>query len=183
MYKRQALLIVTNLCCFYFSLFSQWEGGLGFQLYPTGAIPSVEFGYSLNEKEQIHTRVGYNIVRHRDLGEHEDERGGGFGGSFGYRYHFKAMTNSFFVGAKSDIWWNEVDWKDDIGQTTERRGSTNVTVLQPTAELGYALPIGQKRARLLLSLALGAEINVRTEGAEVGQGAILLIGATFYKQF
>ena len=36
---------------------------------------------------------------------------------------------------------------------------------------------------VLPTISLGAEINVKTEGAEVGQGAILLLGATLAKRF
>ena len=33
------------------------------------------------------------------------------------------------------------------------------------------------------SIAFGAEINIKTEGAPVGEGAVLLLGFTFGKRF
>ncbi len=65
---------------------------------------------------------------------------------------------------------------------TEISGTSKVTVLQPTAELGYFFLLDNGLV-LLPTIALGAEINIQTEGEEVGQGAILLLGATIAKRF
>ncbi len=156
--------------------------GVEFQAYPTGFIPGIHVEYAVGTKSSFQGRIGYNVVRHRDLGVHEDERGGGFGGTLGYRYYFNPERKGWLLGARCDIWGNEVDWKDEIGQVNEVSGTTNVTVLQPTAELGYVIPL-KNNFIVLPTISLGAEINVKTEGAEVGQGAILLLGATLAKRF
>lgn len=46
---------------------------------------------------------------------YEDERGDGFGFMVGYKYYFKLGFECWFLGIKNDIWWNEVDWMDNIG--------------------------------------------------------------------
>jgi len=126
--------------------------------------------------------VGYNVVRHRGLGVHEDERGGGFGGTLGYRYYFKPERKGLLLGIRCDLWRNEVDWRDNIGLITEVNGTSNVTVLQPTAEIGFVRYLKNDLV-LIPTISLGAEINIQTDGAEIGQGAILLLGITLAKRF
>ena len=70
--------------------------GLEVQVYPTGVIPGLHFEYGLSDKDGLLARVGYNIVDHRDLGVQDDETGGGFGFSLGYRRYFKADRQGFF---------------------------------------------------------------------------------------
>lgn len=38
------------------------------QAYPTGVIPSIHLEWGLSSQDILLTRVGYNIVRHRDPG-------------------------------------------------------------------------------------------------------------------
>lgn len=153
------------------------------QAYPTGILSGVRADFGFKEFNTIHLRVGYNLVRHRDLGEHEDERGGGFGFSLGYKRYFKPGFQKWFLGLRSDLWFNDIDWKDNIGLINEIRGNTDVTVFQPTLEGGYTLLMGEGKWFFSPSIAFGAEINVDTDGAEVGQGAILLVGFSIGKRF
>ncbi len=161
---------------------SSFDVGLEVQAYPTGVIPGIHLEWGVGSKNGVLARIGYNIVRHRDLGVHEDERGGGFGFSLGYRRYFKENRNGFFLGARTDLWFNDVAWRDDIDLPTEISGDTEVTVLQPTAEAGYVLNLN-KGWIFVPSIAFGAEININTEGAPVGEGAIVLLGFTFGKRF
>ena len=178
-------IIILSICLFALNIFSAkaqttglLEAGIEIQAYPTGLIPGVHLDVALGEKGSIYTRLGYNIVRHRDLGVHEDERGGGFGGSLGYRYYLNETRLGWFGGVRCDVWLNSVDWKDNIDLPTEVSGTTEVTVLQPTAEVGYAMSIMSAGEKMVFSpaLAFGREINVKTDGAEVGQDFILLGG-------
>ena len=106
---------------------------------------------------------------------HELEEGGGFGFSPGYQYWFRSAHEGLFLGARVDFWFNSVDWKDNIGLANELSGTTEIMVIQPTLTGGYSIPIAQK-LYLTPTLAFGAEINTRQEGADVGEGAILLAG-------
>lgn len=162
--------------------FCQTEIGLEFQVYPTGLLSGIHLEYEIGTHSGLQGRIGYNLVRHRDLGVQEDERGGGFGGTLGYRYYSKVDRKGLMLGVRCDLWWNELDWRNNIGLLNETNGTTRVTVLQPTAELGYVL-LSKNELLILPTIALGAEINIKTEGAEVGQGAILLLGASLIKRF
>lgn len=67
----------------------------------------------------------------------------------------------------------DIDWRDDAGP---RAGSTDITVLQPTVQGGYDFSLGGGRFVLETTLAAGFEFNVRTDGEDVGEGPILLLG-------
>jgi len=54
-----------------------------FQAYPTGIIPGIRIEKQLNDKTNLHLRVGMNIFDHRDLGVHNEEAGYGFGFTLG----------------------------------------------------------------------------------------------------
>ena len=154
------------------------EIGLVFQQYPTGSIPGARLGLFLSEQHSIELRLGYNIVYHGDAGVHELEEGGGFGFSPGYQYHFNTSERGFFLGSRVDFWFNTVDWKDNIGMANEINGTTKIMVVQPTLIAGHRIPLGQQ-LNLTPTLAFGVEINTMQEGADVGQGAILLAGIQF----
>ncbi len=157
--------------------------GLETQAYPTGIIPGIRLEY-VRQHHNINLRLGYQLINHRDLGVHESEKGSGLGFTVGYRYHSSRFDPAnWFLGVRNDIWFNELDWKDNIGQvdgmgqSLEVSGTSNIVVVQPTIEAGYTFYLGT-HFFLSPSLSFGYEVNVRTEGAEVGQGAILLLGVS-----
>ena len=152
---------------------------LEFQQYPTGAIPGITLEFPVSDRSAISLRGGYNIVRHRELGEHDDERGGGLGFSVGYRKYLQATGNSLLYGVRTDLWFNEVDWMDNNPQ---RSGTTDVTVLQPTASIGYRISLSEGIS-FIPSASLGFEINISEEGEPIGQGAIGLVGIEFQFKF
>ena len=74
-------------------------------------------------------------------------------------------------------------WHVDLRVCTghQQSGKTDITVLQPTIQLAY---IFLKNDWLFTPhLAFGFEINVKTEGEEVGEGAILLGGISIGRRF
>ena len=149
--------------------------GVELQGYPTGVIPGLRGDLFFSDFSKAHLRIGYNIVRHGDSGEHTDERGGGPGLTIGYDL-LPSVSHRWIVGARADLWFNEIDWYDldDQGSTTGR-GTTNVTVFQPTLLIGYRLPFSET-IELWPTLAFGYEVNINTNGAKVGHGPILLGG-------
>ena len=155
--------------------------GVEAQLYPTGFISGLQLNWPVGAHWAIQGRVGYNLVRHRDLGEQDDERGGGFGGTLGL-HRYLGRQARWQVGVRTDVWFNRIDWKNKIEEPDEEKGETKVTVLQPTLDVSYAFPIGEGLWQIRPKVSLGAEINVRTEGEEVGQGAILLIGVVLARR-
>ena len=177
---RSTLLI---LCILPFQLQGQiTDLSFEFQAYPTGLIPGIQIERGFADKNTIHLRVGYQYIRHRDLGVHEDERGNGFGFTLGYKRYLKENFQGWFLGVRNDIWFNELDWKDNIDLPNEISGTSNITVVQPTAEAGYLFKLGEN-GFLVPTIAFGVEINVRTEGADVGEGAILLLGFEIGQRF
>jgi hypothetical protein len=145
--------------------------GLELQAYPTGFLPGVRADIYLSDFSKVHFRAGYNVVRHGDAGEHDDERGGGPGFTIGYDI-LPVANHRWTFGLRSDLWFNKVDWSDD---QPARSGTTNVVVVQPTLQAGFRMPIGEL-VEILPTLSFGYEINVQTKGEEVGQGPILLLG-------
>ncbi len=164
------------------------EIGFEFQVYPAGIMPGLkmEMGLGSYYKNALNLRVGYNRARRHDWGEHEDERGGGWGGSIGYRYYIIKPMKSLFAGIKTDIWKLNIDWRnsgtDEILWTNDDAiGISKILIFQPTAEIGYKffIPVGESGNNGLYitpTFAFGLEINVKTEGDPVGQGTIGLLG-------
>ncbi len=149
--------------------------GLEAQQYPTGYLLGLRAELELQEKQSLSLRLGYNGLDHQDFGVHESEIGGGFGGSIGYRYYFKAPRRGIYLGAGVDLWNNVIDWKDNIGASDEIVGESTILVLQPTAQIGYLFLLNNHWI-ITPTLAFGAEINIQTEGEPTGEGAILLWG-------
>lgn len=148
--------------------------GFELQVYPTGIIPGLDVSYFYNSVHEMEFRFGYNFIRHGDLGVHMDERGDGWGFSFGYLRYFKEKHKGFSLGLRNDIWFNTIKWRDNLPNEVIASDVSHVTVLQPTVVLSRVFCLA--RMRFEPTLAFGYEWNVKTEGAPTGQGSILLVG-------
>lgn len=155
--------------------------GLEIQQYPTGFLYGLKLELGIKSHHAIDFRLGYNSLDHQDFGVHDSEIGGGFGGSIGYRYYFNSLPKGFFLGVRTDLWFNEIDW-EDIENMDTVLGNTSVIVLQPTGMIGYSF-LFKDHFVLTPTLALGAEINIKTKGEPVGEGAIVLWGLNFLYRF
>ncbi len=145
-----------------------------FQAYPTGLISGLRFEGGKG-RNTSHLRLGFNWMRHGDNGKHEDERGIGFGFTFGYKRYLLHDLKGLFAGIRSDIWFNEMKWKDNIGLPDELSGTTELVVLQPTLEAGWLFELNPKWV-FAPSLAFGYEVNVDTDGSPTGEGPVMLLG-------
>ena len=163
-----------------------WQVGPDIQQYPTGFLFGLTFVKESPTGFSFEGRLGYNLVRHGDAGVHEDERGGGWGATIGGHWHISAReqkdSHGWILGPRVDLWFNQINWEDQIGQPNLVMGRTNVIVLQPTAQLGYEFPLAN-HWKLVPTLALGIEINLRESGGEVGEGMIFLWGLRFIRRF
>ncbi len=177
-------ILMLNLICFAAKAQTEqvFDVSMEIQAYPTGIIPGLRLEKGFAEKHAVHLRLGYNWVRHRDLGEHDDERGDGYGFTLGYKYYFGSDFQRFFLGARNDIWWNTIDWKDNIDTPMEVSGQTDITVVQPTLEAGYLFAFGENWL-FTPAIGFGYEVNVKTEGQPTGEGAILLLGISLGRRF
>jgi len=170
----------TTLIIFFLALSSfndpidveaQTRFGAGIQVYPAGVIGVGEVIFPVSEDFAVRLMGGYNVTDRRDYGKHDDETGGGPGLAVAVDRYFSKDQTGFFLGARADVWFLDIDWKND-GKT----GTTSVTVFQPTGVLGYRTGSPVSRVAVDFTLALGAEINVNTSGEPVGEGAIFLAG-------
>ena len=161
------------LCCN--MLQAQNSIGIEFQANPTGIIPGVSFTKATANKGEIVLRLAANIIDHKDFGVQDSEVGAGFGGGFGYRKTLPFSNDLFYLGLRTDLWRNTLDW-DTSNDLVSSSGTTKVWVLQPTTELGVKLQKEASKWVFQPSLSFGREINIQTDGAEVGQGWIALLG-------
>jgi len=147
-----------------------WE----LQAYWTGVINGITFERFFTPNDAWHVRLGLQRIRHEDYGEHDDERGDGYGGSLGYRRYW---SSGLSVGARVDLWQNSINWTDAPGTTSERIGVTEVTVLQPVVESSWRKVVSSNWF-VQPSAALGAEINIIKDGEDTGQGFIWLLAVS-----
>lgn len=170
---------------------AQVSPGVSVQIYPAGQIVQGRAAVQHGPRSEIRLFFGYNRTRRQDFGRMDHEEGGGFGIGADVIGFFKPEPQSLFFGAKLDVWYLNIDWRDVenpcprdsqcLAPDILLHGDTQILVVQPTAQLGYRLPARGGSLALDLTVALGAEINAYTRGERVGEGAILLVGvaATF----
>ena len=136
--------------------------------YPAGGIFSVGALLPYGQQLELGVSALYNVARRGNAGEHDDESGEGFGLGFEARRFHAASHEGWFYGVRAELFQLEIDWRDP----GNRRGNTDITVLQPTARLGYRWPLPGSQLSLELAGGVGAEINLATDGEAVGEGAM-----------
>jgi len=171
------------------TLVAQNSISLETQVYPAGIIPGIRFDLNLSDNSFLTSGIGYNFTDRQDFGKNDNEEGGGPGFSLGYaRANF--FTENLTAHIRTDLWFMDIDWEQKgliICDPTAcpnavTRGTTEITVLQPTLGLGYNLILSENLF-LKPNLSFGYEINIKTKGREVGEGAILLGGLSFGYDF
>ncbi len=162
---------------------AQVRPGAMVQVYPAGQTGAFQISSPLGSANEIGVHAGYNRTRRRDWGIHDDERGGGPGFGASLKRFINSESRNWFYGLRVDLWSLGIDWYDRVlecsGSATACMvmDESRILVFQPTVQAGYRFrPAGY---RVDLSLAFGREVNIRTRGAEVGDGAILLAGIAF----
>jgi hypothetical protein len=146
--------------------------GATFQVYPAGYIPAFHAQAPITVRDMLLVYLGINFTNRRDWGEHDSEEGSGAGAGLAWRHYFGARRSGLFAGIRSDLWFMAIEWSDENTLTT---GLSDVIVLQPTGQVGYEVSLGESWI-LGGSLALGRELNLHTDGSEVGQDFIFLGG-------
>ena len=190
----------TILLLFFLSVssavFSQKSIGFEVQAYPAGVVPGLRFDILITSNSVFTSRAGYNFTDRRDWGKHDNEEGGGPGFSIGL-IRKDVFTDDLNLHIRSDLWFMNIDWEElryigcpegfNCTQTLDAiptlvTGTTNVTIFQPTIGLDYNFELNPN-VLLRPSVSFGYEINVKTEGEDVGEGAILLLGLNLAYQF
>ena len=150
--------------------------GVAAQVYPAGVIVTGHARHKRSEEDALFLRAGYNFTDRQDFGEHDNEEGDGPGFGFGWRHYYSpGADQGWLSGARLDLFFLEIDWVDD--PPTPGSGATDIVVLQPAIEGGYGWNVGSGRVEL--TATVGAEINIHTNGEDVGEGAIGLLGVTY----
>lgn len=182
---RLSMVVFSLLLCFGYSQesFAQEEDSetrifADVQWYPAGLI--YEVGVSINpfkNNSYFTFKLGYNAADRKDfafdISGHTNEEGGGVGFSLGYEYMFGGKLEGAYTGLRTDFWQLDIDW--EIDGTPLQIGTSKIIVFQPVVELGYQFEYGDRFFSRVF-IGLGREINIRTEGEEVGQGGITLVG-------
>ncbi|MGB5820806.1 MAG: hypothetical protein WBG90_15070 [Saonia sp.] len=160
--------------------YKRTDFGLSVQLYPAGIIPTVNAEYYLSQKESLVFRLGGNFTDRQDFSdENDEEEGGGFGGSLGYRKHFPLKKGKIIAGLNTDIWNLWIDWRDVMNAPNAITGTTYILVLQPWLEAGYFFNIKNSSSQIGITAGFGREINVITNGDDVAQDFIASISLQY----
>lgn len=154
--------------------------GLSAQFYPAGIITTINAEHFTTENTSFVYRLGGNFVNRQDFSnENDNETGGGFGGSVGFRKHFPQKKGNFIAGLNLDIWNLWIDWKNDIGLQNQTSGNTYTLVLQPWLEAGYFFNLKNTSSQLGFTAGFGREINAITNGKDVAQDWIASLTVQF----
>ncbi len=147
--------------------------GISVQAYPAGIIPTLNLERYNDEQSSIVYRLGVNIVDRQDFSdENDEETGGGFGASMGYRKHYPLKKGKLVAGLNMDIWNLWIDWENDTNSLHRTAGTTYTLVVQPWLETGYFFNLKNSASQLAVSLGFGREVNAITNGKDVEQGWI-----------
>lgn len=142
--------------------------------YPSGVIVSAALGKSFSDNWYGALHGAYNFVDRGSNGKFDHEDGGGFGIGGTVDKYVLPGQQGWFVGGRAELFFLNIDYRDP-----GISGASDITVFQPTARAGYGWTFGGGHYGLTAALSLGAEINVATDGAKVGEGAIVLGGLAF----
>jgi hypothetical protein len=157
--------------------------GFDFMAYPAGQVYGLRAEFENQRGCELNFRLGYNRAFRKNFsGLNDDEQGGGPGISVGARYYiydwgFGTDNIDFapFVGTRIDYWQLNIFWKDYDNKPPQ--GTTKISVIQPTFEIGIKTTINQKWVASVYA-GFGQEINIVTKGDAVGQGGLWLGGIT-----
>ena len=173
--SRQALAFAAGLLlalCAASAVRADDGGPVGeLRVYPSGLILGAGWRQPLGPRDEAQATLLYNRARRGGNGRHEDERGDGAGIGLAWEHYFRDGRLGWSMRGSADLSALRIDYRD--GATT---GRSDITVLQPAIGAAYTFSSDDDRWRWKLGASVGSEINIRTRGSKVGDGAILLIG-------
>lgn len=148
--------------------------GAEVQLYPTGCFLGPRVEVQLGERDAVHARAAVHFLDRGSSGLHDRETGSGYGAGVGWRRWLDSYGGGWNFGARMDFWRLDIPWDN---YQPAQRGNSNVTVWVPAVEGGYSWRM-EGGGHVDLNLSLGREFNIDTDGADVGEGAILMLGVS-----
>ncbi len=178
---KQSIIVALLILCGQ-QAFGQTSFSIESQAYPAGFINSFRIDYALSDQIQLFARGGMNVTDRRNWGVKDNEEGTGSGFGVGVEVSNSHIKNLSLI-LRSDLWFMDIEWTNFeticpfAPPCFENRfdGESKVTVLQPTLGVGYQIPLFGSFF-IKPSVNVGYEINIYTQGEDVGEGAILLGG-------
>lgn len=155
--------------------------GAELQFYPAGFMPTITSNFFVKEHLAIRVRLGGNFADRSDFSIYNDEeKAKGFGGTIGVQRYFPYWKGNFVIGIYVDGWNMWTEWKDNTDTIDPQTGTTYNLVIQPWINGGYLFEIS-KQWNAGLTIGIGREFNVITNGENVGEGwmGILTLNANY----
>ena len=145
------------------------------QAHAVGATLGARADLYLGKHVNWNFRLSYNLLNNKkDNNINAEEKGGGFGVALGYRY-FLDKREGLFVGGRADFRKMTIDWTSAVPLTSPTIGVSEVSIFQPSVEVGYLFKIN-KHWTVAPALSSGFNLNMITKGAKVDSGFIAQIG-------
>ena len=149
----------------------QKDFGASVQVYPAGIIISAYAVKSFDNSNSFKLGLGGNFTNRRDFSPYNDlEMGKGFGATVAYRWHINLRKNYIIIAPNFDVWNMWIDWQNNVGEINYSSGRSYTLVIQPWIEVGYFIKLGNSPIQIGLATGFGREINIITQGEDVGQG-------------
>jgi hypothetical protein len=149
--------------------------GAEIQAYAAGASLGARADLYLGKHVNWNFRLSYHFLnRQRESDINIEEKGGGFGAALGYRY-FLDKREGIFFGGRADFRKMNIDWVAESPFSILTYGTTEVSILQPTVEVGYQFKIN-KHWTIAPAISSGFNLNLITNGERVTGGFIAHIG-------
>lgn len=155
--------------------------GVFFQVYPEGFIPGLKGAIELTFSDVVILYTGLNFSDRGSWALQDNEKGHGIGFGLAWHHYWVPRRQGWFFGARTDLWFLDIDWKTDSRPV--RSGTTEVTVLQPTAQIGHTWMLLENRVAFNAMASLGFKLNVHTSGRPVRQGVAMLAGISMSRRF
>lgn len=145
--------------------------GAEFQYASDFTSYKLHIGFNAEEHHSFILRGGYLKTLKQTTSAHNSEKGSGWEGSLGYRYHFSVVPKRFFIGAGIGIQSVNINWSAFLTE-----GSTKLLVLQPAIETGYTLVINDYM--FITPVVAGIlQTTINTKGDKVAYGSGFLPSA------
>ena len=145
------------------------------QAHAVGATLGARADLYLGKHVNWNFRLSYNLLNNKKENNiNAEEKGGGFGVALGYRY-FLDKREGLFVGGRADFRKMTIDWTSAVPLTSPTIGVSEVSIFQPSVEVGYLFKIN-KHWTVAPALSSGFNLNMITKGAKVDSGFIAQIG-------
>lgn len=156
--------------------YNTFDIGGEFQYYKHGKF--VGFHLAINSKlhHSFHGEVGYYIAGDPTATFYRNVNNGGVGLGVGYRYYTMLRPHAFFVGAKANLFSNEV------APATPSPETYSSLIFIPSFETGYMFLINDM-VFITPTAAIGYKTSLRSELKADKKEVVVLVGISIGYKF